>query len=141
MSDAFDFDTSSQDLRNKYSKALKTIKELKQRIHELETKLGGPETPLLCLLEERLNNDLDNLKQVPTRLMYLKEWHTCLSWAIDMLDMYDKYLAEKDGYEKVYTDIHIKMKGHVRTAIDTIKHGIEWREKRDKNLSNCSKDK
>ena len=97
--------------------------KLRQRVHDLETKLGGPETPLLCLLDKRLTQDL---KQVPTKVIYLKEWKTCLSWCIDMLDHYDKYLAEKDGYEKVYTDVHVKMKDRVRSAIDMITKGIEW---------------
>ncbi len=35
---------------------------------------------------------------------------TTLEWALDLLDMYDKRLAQIDGGERVYTQVHIEAK-------------------------------
>jgi hypothetical protein len=41
-----------------------------------------------------------------------------LSWALDMLDMYDKRLAERDGAERVYSPTHVAGKAKARAALD-----------------------
>jgi hypothetical protein len=41
-----------------------------------------------------------------------------LSWALDLIDMYDEHLAEIDGEDQVYTDLHCKGKKKAKSALN-----------------------
>lgn len=43
-----------------------------------------------------------------------------LSWALDILDMCDERLAQFDGKEKVYTQVHTDMKHRAREILSSI---------------------
>lgn len=44
----------------------------------------------------------------------ISEW---LSWALDVLDMYDERLAEIDGADLVYSPVHIAGKAKARAVL------------------------
>jgi len=54
-------------------------------------------------------------------LKYIRAAHETLEWALDLIDMYDEYLSEIDGKEKIYTEVHVKGKEQARTLIANMK--------------------
>ena len=53
-----------------------------------------------------------------SRVLELAKW---LEWALDLIDLYDKRLADVDGLEAVYTETHIKAKEQVRKVLEDYK--------------------
>lgn len=52
-----------------------------------------------------------------------------LSWALDLLDMYDEKLIERDGTDKVLTPIHVAAKRAARAALaGNVAEAHRWRE-------------
>jgi hypothetical protein len=52
-----------------------------------------------------------------------RAWAGCreaLSWALDMLDLYDERLARIDGRERVYSPSHLAAKEKARSALDLL---------------------
>ncbi len=58
-------------------------------------------------------------------LYYLKEWYETLSWALDVLDLYDKRLAQIDGEERVLTEKHVAAKERARGHLRQMKRGLQ----------------
>lgn len=45
----------------------------------------------------------------------------CLEWTLDLIDLYDKRLAEIDGSDSVYNEVHVKAKEQARKMLEQYK--------------------
>lgn len=72
--------------------------------------------------EEDIEEALEPIAQATAAKLVLAyqchdELREALSWALDILDMYDERLAQIDGKERVYSPVHLAGKAKARTAL------------------------
>jgi len=78
----------------------------------------SPESHVIRLLAAA--DAVDPLRQPGMVTVRADDVIPTLSWALDLLDMYDERLADIDGAEQVYSEIHVAGKAHARAVLATL---------------------